>query len=45
MDENIMAGEQSKEIGEEGERIAKNFLKIIGWENPNSNESLAVVVN
>lgn len=38
-----MAGEQSKEIGEEGERIAKNFLKIIGWENPNSNEKLACI--
>ncbi|WP_060490287.1 MULTISPECIES: hypothetical protein [unclassified Psychrobacter] len=38
-----MAGEQSKEIGEEGERIAKNFLKIIGWGNPNSNEQLACI--
>ncbi|WP_351010797.1 hypothetical protein [Shewanella sp. S1-58-MNA-CIBAN-0166] len=33
-------GEKSKTIGEKGEKIVENFLKMIGWNNPQPNETI-----
>lgn len=35
-----MAGEDSKRIGENGEKMAQKFLRIIGWKNLLSNVSI-----
>lgn len=36
-------GERSKTIGEKGEQIVGNFLKMIGWNNPQPNRTLTCV--
>jgi hypothetical protein len=33
-------GEKSKSIGEKGEKIVENFLRLIGWNNPQPNRTL-----
>src|SRR5690606_17832403 len=36
-------GEYSKRVGEVGENVVADFLKLIGWENPLRNDDIASI--